>query len=185
MRPSRRLIAVVAGLLACAALGAAPAGAESTYNRVLREYEQTGSVAPCSFTSAQLEGVLKSVDTYAAQYFADFTNAIGTALAQRAAGACSPQRSAGSASVAPGLHNARLALPRVPTSTSAGVPLPIVLLAVIGGVLLVLSGAGLVWMLTGCQPRWAPGWLHSWDEAEDRVVGGWLALRDRLRGRRG
>ena len=167
--------------LASLALWTPAASAESTYNRLLNVYEQTGSIPPCSFSSAQLEGVLKSADTYAAQYFADFTNAIKNALAQRAAGTCSPRNAAG-VPVAP--RNTRLALPHVPAATSAGVPLPILLLAVIGGVLLLLCGGAAVWMLTGSEPRWAPAWRQSWNEAEDRVGGGWSALVDRLRGRR-
>ena len=183
MRQSRRLIAVLAVLavpLASLALGAAPASAASTYNRLLNAYEQTGSIPPCSFSSAQLETVLKSADTYAAQYFADFTNAISTALAQRASGECS-RGNGGVVGVNAG--NVSLALPRVPAATGAGVPLPIVLLAIIGAAALLLAAAALAMRLTGWEPGWAPTWRHSWEEAEYRIAGGWLALVDRLRRR--
>ncbi len=166
--------------LAALAIWASPASAESTYNRLLNVYEQTGSIPPCSFSSAQLDGVLKGADTYAAQYFADFTNAISTALAERAGGACSPRRG-GAVGVNAG--DVRLALPHVPAATGAGVPLPIVLLAIIGAAALVLAAAVLVIRLTGWEPGWAPAWRHSWDEAEYRIAGGWLALVDRLRRR--
>lgn len=175
-----RLIAAFAILLSALALWASPASAESTYSRLLNVYQQTGAIPPCSFTSAQLEGVLKGVDTYAAQYFADFTNAVSSALAARASGECSRVHAA---ITTVGSGNARLTLPRVPAATSAGVPLPLVLLAVIGGALLVVAAAAMALRLTGWEPGWAPAWRHSWDEAEYRLAGGWLALRDRLRRR--
>ncbi len=177
----RFLIALLAVPLASLALWTPAASAESTYNRLLNVYEQTGSIPACSFSSAQLEGVLKSADTYAAQYFADFTNAISAALAERAGGACSPRRS-GAVGVNAG--NVRLALPHVPTATGAGVPLPLVLLAIIGAAALVLALVTLAVRLTGWEPGWAHAWRHSWDEAEYKIAGGWVALVDRLRRRR-
>ncbi len=182
MRSTYRLIATLAVSLTALALWASPASAESTYNRLLNVYEQTGSIPPCSFSSAQLEGVLKSADTYAAQYFADFTNAISNALAERASGACSRNHS-GAVAVGADSGNARLALPRLPAATSAGVPLPIVLLAIFFGVVLLLAAAAVAMRLTGWEPRWAPAWLQSWDEGEYRIAGGWLALVDRVRRR--
>lgn len=181
MRSLRRLLAVLAAPLAVITLCASPAIAESTYNRLLHSYQQTGSIPACSFTSAQLESVLKSADTYAAQYFADFTNSISTALAQRAAGECSSQHGTALPTTA---ENARLALPHVPAATGAGVPLPIVLLAVIGAALLLIAAAVGASRLTGWEPEWAAPWRQSWNEAEYRISGGWLALRDRLRRRR-
>jgi hypothetical protein len=35
----------------------------------------------------------------------------------------------------------------------------------------------------GWDPSWAVAWRHSWHEAEYRIGGGWLALRDRVRRR--
>lgn len=181
MRRPRRLIVAFAVPLTALVLCTAPASAESTYNRLLNVYEQTGSIPACSFSSAQLESVLKNVDTYAAQYFADFTNAISNALAQRASGECSRGQN-GAVGVNSG--NARLALPNVPAATGAGVPLPIVLLAIIGAVALLFATVALAMRLTGWEPRWAPAWRHSWDEAEYRIAGGWPALVERLRRRR-
>jgi hypothetical protein len=69
-----------------------PAGVAraSAYSSVLRVYETKGTIPPCQFSSRTLNSALANVDTYGAQYFADFTNAIQTALDNRAAGVCAP-----------------------------------------------------------------------------------------------
>ena len=84
--PRFRLL-VALTLLTVLALPANEAFA-SAYSKVLGVYEQKGTVPPCQFSSAQLSGALKGIDTYGAQYFQDLTNAIQSALAARAGGAC-------------------------------------------------------------------------------------------------
>ena len=104
-------------------------------------YEFRGTVPPCAFTAAQLSAALKGVDVYGQQYFSDFTNAIQTALSQRAGGACSPGASAGRSPPRPrGPPSAACgSRPRPLTAaTSAGAPLPLVLLGLVA--LLALAG---------------------------------------------
>lgn len=162
----------------------APAANASTYSQLLQIYQTKGSIPPCTFTTAQLEGVLKSVDTYGAQYFADFTNAINAALAQRAAGACAPrQTTTGAVQLASPAVNGRLPGGPVPAASGAGVPAPIVVLAVFAGLFLLVAAIGGAARLLGWDPAWAVAWRHSWNEAEYRIGGGWLALRDRFRRR--
>jgi hypothetical protein len=162
-----------------AALGfpASPAYA-SAYTDVLHAYESSGTVAPCSFSSAQLAAALKGVDTYGAQYFQDFTNAIQAALSARASGACSgarqtprAQRSAGSAA------------PGTPTgdATSAGVPLPLLLLASFGGLLALAAASAGIARWRGLRPRWAQAWNHSWREAGFRTSSTWAEFVDWVR----
>ena len=87
---ARLLIAGLALTALCAGAAPSPAHAASPYQQVLAAYEHTGAIAPCTFSSPDLNAALKGVDTYGAQYFADFTQAVNDALAARAAGACSP-----------------------------------------------------------------------------------------------
>src|SRR5947209_9370333 len=83
----RYRVRLVLLLLPALLLVAAPAFG-SVYSRVLATYEQQGTIPPCTFSTPQLSAALRGVDVYGQQYFADFTAAIQTALAQRAAGAC-------------------------------------------------------------------------------------------------
>ncbi len=174
----RKLLLLV---FAAFALTAAPANADSLYNRVLHVYQKSGgSIPPCEFTSTQLEAVLKSADTYENQYFADFGNAINNALSQRASGSCSP--ASGSRPAALG-HEAPIKPGPVTAATGASVPAPIVLLAALGGLLLLVAAGGGLARARGWDPAWAATWRHAWREAEYRIGGGWSGLSDRLRRR--
>jgi hypothetical protein len=177
--PRIRLIAAVA---LAALLVAATLARASAYTKVLQTYEQTGSIPPCQYSSAQLSSALKGVDTYGAQYFADFTNAIQAALSARASGQCTP----GGVPHAP-LGGAQARAPAPPSSvtasTDAGVPLPIVLLALLAALCALLGGAVAVSRLRGWDPAWAAAWRHGWDEAGYRAGGLWSEFRDWLRAR--
>jgi hypothetical protein len=151
-----RIAAALALALACAGAVAAPTlgAAPSAYQAVLRVYEQHGTVAACQFSPAQLQSALKGVDSYGAQYFADFTQAIQNALTIRASGSCSAGAglsgsaagSAGSAgpagpagpvgAVGPPAH-----FGPVTAATSAGVPAPLALMGVLAAAA-ALCGAG-------------------------------------------
>jgi hypothetical protein len=148
----RRLIelsAVAALALALAAPGgavAAGAAASGSYRAVLRAYERAGTIPPCQFTGSQLQGALSGVDTYGAQYFADFTQAIQSALTSRAAGACAggaaPTRAAPVPAPVPGPRSDHVArLPGLTGATSAGVPAPLIALGALA-VAAALLGAG-------------------------------------------
>lgn len=129
------VIASVA-LVSVAGLFPVRASAASTYQQVLQVYEREGTVPSCQFTPAQLQAALGGVDTYGAQYFADFTQAVQAALTARAGGACAPP--GGSRAVSP--PGARAPVPPPPGGSltaagSGGIPLPLALLgglAVIG-----------------------------------------------------
>lgn len=183
-----RFVALIAVLIA-AVLPAGPArasGASVLYTRVLHAYQANGRIAPCEFSSPQLESALSSVDTYGQQYYADFIAAIQTALTARASGACSGTHRTGvSAAGHPGASGqfpGAAALPSsITASTNSGLPLPIVLLVALGALLAALAGlAG--WARTrGWAPGWGPSWRHGAGEARYRTEGAWLHFRERLR----
>jgi len=173
-------------LLAALVIPASAAGA-SAYTNVLRTYEQTGAVPACRFSTAQLESALKGIDTYGAQYFADFSNAIEAALAARAAGGCASHAAAGQAAAgaagapggaAPG-PTARFGPITAPTA--AGIPAPIIVMGALAAAL------GLVLVLVGAlsvgrrEPGWAAAWRHSWSEASWHAAGTWEELLDWLK----
>ena len=183
MARARLLLAL---LLAALLIPASAVGA-SAYTNVLRTYQQTGTVPACRFSTAQLESALKGIDTYGAQYFADFSNAIEAALAARAAGSCDSHAAGGQA--ATGAAGAPGGAPPGPTarfgpitaSSAAGVPAPIIVMGALGAVL------GLVLLVVGAlsvrrrEPGWAAAWRHSWSEASWRAAGTWEELLDWLK----
>jgi hypothetical protein len=71
----------------------------------------------------------------------------------------------------------------VTAATGAGVPAPIVILAVLALVLLVFGAVSWVVHL-GWDPPWAETWDHAWNEAWYRVTGRWSARGRRFRPRR-
>jgi hypothetical protein len=183
VRSFARLLLLAAVSLTAISLCAAPADAVgSLYSRVLHAYQANGgTVPPCEFTSKQLESVVAGADTYENQYLADFPNAIDEALSQRASGACSHTISSQSAAISHARPGPPLRPGPVTAATGAPVPAPIVLLAVIGGVLLAVLGVGWVARSRGWDPPWAATWRHAWAEAEYRAGAGWANVVDRLR----
>jgi hypothetical protein len=177
MRRTTSLLAIVA--LALAFAGSIATSAAARGASVLSVYESTGSIPPCEFSTAQLAHALHSLDTYDLVYFQDFPNAINTALAARASGACSGARKRANTSAA-----ARAPLPNIPVTSSTGssVPLPMLLLALI--FVLGAIGAGGSWLLRRSDPAWVASTRHSLSEAGYRVGGAWAELTDRRRPRR-
>ncbi len=161
--------------IAAIAAPTATARPTSAYRAVLRAYEKSGRVPPCAFSSQQLSTALKGVDAYEAQYFQDFTDAINQALTARAAGACdrTAPASGGNSTSAGAVPTGSL-----PGPVDPGVPAPILLLAVLGGVLgLAVAFAG-IWRRRGWDPGWAAALRHSWSEAGYRAEGTWEELLD-------
>jgi hypothetical protein len=153
----------------------------SAYSVVLKTYETQGTIPPCQFSSRVLNSALANVDTYGAQYFADFTAAIQTALDNRAAGVCSPARAALTGGPVRAGALPRSALPAVGASTGADLPAPLVLLAVFGG-LAALAGAGAtVARARGWDPAPVAAGRHAWHEAGYRLGGTWAEFVDWLR----
>ena len=151
----------------------------SAYTQVLQTYQATGTVPACRFSSVELEAALKGIDTYGQQYFADFSDAVQSALTARAAGTCLHGVHAVATAAAP-----QAALPAAATSPTGGsVPLPMLLLgglalatALVGGTLAVVRSQA--W-----EPRWAAAWRHAWAEAGYRIAGGLSDAADRWRRR--
>src|SRR5436305_7461147 len=96
----------------------------SAYSKVLQTYEQKGTVPPCQFSSSELSSALKGVDTYGAQYFADFTGAIQSALTARADGQCGAS-GAQPTKIRPATHLPSPAPHSVKASTASDLPAPI------------------------------------------------------------
>jgi hypothetical protein len=142
VRRTGKLLVILA-VVATPAVGAlalpSMAGAASAYQQVLRVYESDGAIPPCRFSAPELQHALGGVDTYGAQYFADFTDAIGAALTARAAGACGPAPARPAARVSGGSSEAVAPLPSVTAPTSAGVPVALIVLAALA-VVGVLAG---------------------------------------------
>jgi hypothetical protein len=142
--------------------------AASAYQQVLRVYEREAMIPPCQFSSGQLQAALTGVDSYGAQYFADFTQAIQAALTSRAAGECPGSApggrlaasgggvaasgsnvaasgggvaASGSGSTSSGVPGPGRAAPLGPltAATSSGVPAPLLVLAALA---VVLAGLG-------------------------------------------
>jgi hypothetical protein len=143
----RRTRVVIASVALGLALTTGVAGAASAYQQVLQVYEREGSVPPCQFTAAQLQSALGGVDTYGAQYFADFTQAVQSALTSRAGGACSAATSVGQRSAGAAGSSGRPVPPPpagpLTAATSAGLPLPLALLGglALAGTLALAAGA--------------------------------------------
>jgi hypothetical protein len=141
------ILAVMAGPPVAGLARPGLAGAASPYQQVLRVYEANGALPPCRFSAPELQRALGGVDTYGAQYFADFTNAIQAALTARAAGTCGPLPARRSAGTSRASSDVVAPLPSVTAPTSAGVPVPLIVLGVLAvagalaGGALTLSGA--------------------------------------------
>lgn len=170
--PRVRRLATTAAALLTLGMALVPAAARaSAYSDVLHVYQSTGSIPPCRFSSAELAAALKGIDTYGQQYFADFTEAVQSALAQRASGACTPGLTLHLR--ASGTSTPRAPLPAsVTAATDAGVPAPILAMAALGILLALLAGLGALARSFGWDPQWAAAWRHAWGEASYRVGGG-------------
>jgi hypothetical protein len=138
--------ALVAAALSIGAT-APSAQAASAYQQVLHAYEQGASIPPCRFSGATLAAALKGVDSYGAQYFADFTQAVNDALSIRAEGACSAsvRRDRGGAGArAQGRSGPGVGIPphmtALTAATGGSVPAPLLLLGVLAAAGAVAAG---------------------------------------------
>jgi hypothetical protein len=177
MRRRRAVALLLAGVFA----GAPASALASPYTAVLHAYQTFGSVPPCRFSSPELAAALRGVDTYGQQYFADFSDAVQTALAARAAGACAPAGPHGAGTTA----GAEAPLPASATAPTAGSP-PLAILLLAGLTLLIaaLVGASALARSRGWEPAWAAGCRHAWGELGYLAEGRWAELSERWRGRR-
>jgi hypothetical protein len=186
VRVVRRVSIVVAAIVAMLTVPASGAVA-SSYSRILKTYEREGTVPPCAFTSAQLSNALRGVDTYGAQYFADFTDAINSALAARASGQCvsrAVQAQTAATDIGGRVASRPLHVGSLTAPTSAGVPLPILLLAAIATAIAAVMAVAGIARVRGWDPAWVAGWRHAWGEAGYRTDGAWAGFVDWLRSAR-
>jgi hypothetical protein len=171
-------------VLALIVLFPAAAAGASPYSKVLHTYQQRGAIPPCRFTPTELSSALKAVDLYGQQYFADFTNAIQSALAARAGGACGAHPAGSATPAVPssgGLSGLKLGSIHATAATQADLPAPLLLLAGLAAAgLLIAATTGLFW-LRGWEPAFVPWWRHLWHEAEYRAGGIWAEFVDWLR----
>lgn len=176
---------VGACLLALLILAPAATAGTGDYGRVLRVYEQRGSIPPCRFSAAALSSALTGVDLYGEQYFADFTNAIHSALAARAAGACLAQPLSGTSAAGASGAATRLKLPSlgVTAPTQANLPAPLLVLAGLTAAAILAALAASLFWLQGSEPALVPWWRHLWQEADYRASGVWSEFMDWLRSR--
>jgi len=177
----RRRIALL--MLAIALLAPVSSAQASDYSQVLQSYQQNGSIPPCRFTTSQLSGALKGVNLYGAQYFADFTAAIRTALSGRAGGAClaHPVRAVGVPGGRAASSNLGLPPGSVTAPTQAGVPAPILLLGALVAVLALISAFTALARWRGSEGPFVPWWRHLWQESGYRAGGVWAEFVDWLR----
>jgi len=161
-------------------LGVAPGAAlaASPYARVNQTYSTTGMISACQYSSATLQAALKSAPSFSAEYDADFTYAVQEAISARAGGACSGGDSK--------LHGLKLVLtdygnPAPPssvmTANEAGVPLPLVLLALLAASALLGAAVITGGRVLGFGPRWAEAADHALRETEFRLGGEWRKPR--------
>jgi hypothetical protein len=185
-----RMRVLAAAVVLLAVLPAAQARA-SAYTQVLHVYQTRGSIPSCEFSSAQLAAALHGVDTYGAQYFADFTTAIQGALAARASGACAggaghaggaaPAGASSSAGTGGAQRGAAVRPGPVTSVSNANLPAPLILLGALAALLALVGTGATVARLRGWDPAWAAGFRHSWGEAGFRVAGAWSEFVDWLR----
>ena len=151
------------------------AGADA-YRDVLAAYQHHGAVPACQFSSRTLSAAIKEEDTYDAQYFADFTNSIESALESQASGQCSAGGSQGAPAPSPTAGaggppspGANQRLGSLTAATGSGLPAPIVLMGLIA-LLAGLIGAGVgLARWGGWDPAWASAWRHGLGEAGYRL----------------
>jgi hypothetical protein len=165
VKPRRLLLVLLSSALL---LAPAAAVAASAYTAVERVYAATGSVPPCRFSSTELEAALRETPTYDLEYSGDFPAAIQSALSARAAGACTPHRTAAVVPAGP-----PPATPRPPASVTAATaspaPWPLVLAASVLAAALLAGTLAAALRRSGSDPRWVQALRHSWREAEWRL----------------
>jgi hypothetical protein len=180
---TRRVLSSVALALLLGVLAVSPAQAaqRNILNRVQHAYEARGVINPCQFTSQELSSALKSIDTYGAQYFADFSNAVQSALDARATGACSAPNGAATTHRSPSKPLAPVHVGSATAATNADVPAPLLLLAMVALLAALTGGLVALGWWRGWSAAWAGPWRHLWSEAGFRLEGSWLEFRDWLR----
>jgi hypothetical protein len=178
MTASRRIGLVAALVCGLLPLSAGAALAANALTKVEAAYAAGGGAIPaCKFSANGLNTALGQIPSDVAQYDADLINAIHQALSARAGGACGKQGSASAVGLVPGSgggagsgrRSAVVPLRPLGSGTQAGIPAPLLILAVLGALALLAAAVwGVGWYL-GWDPAWARAWRHAWREAGFRV----------------
>jgi hypothetical protein len=183
------LAAVVASLLAPVAQASGNA-----FLAVQQAYASspTQTIPPCEFSAAELQAASNSVPNDDQQYDENLIAAIDLARQERV-GACGhTKHRAANAAVPVGTptppsspalgRGTPLDVGAATAATDSDLPAPIVILAIVGGLLLLAGGTLWVARLAGWDPDWLRRSRHSWSEAGYRVSGIWSEFGDWLRG---
>lgn len=173
------------GLLIVLALlaAAAPLAQADALSVVQDAYTATGSVPPCQFSSSLLVEALKQAPTYDTEY-TDISQAIQTALSERAAGACGGAASGvhvagGHGTVPPGLRGLRV--PAAVTGPGDGaIPAPLLIVLGLAAACAAVGIAYAAGRARGWDPLWARTTRHAFGDAEFHLGLRWENLRDRL-----
>jgi hypothetical protein len=187
MTASRRIGLVAALVCGLVPLSAAAAVAANALTKVEAAYAGGGGAIPsCKFSAKELNAALNQIPSDVAQYDADLINAIHQALSARAGGACGKRGSG----VAPGLvpgsggsgsgRSAVVPLRPLGSSTQAGIPAPLLILAVLGALALLAAAVWGAGRYLGWDPAWTRAWRHAWREAGFRVSQAWAGVVERL-----
>jgi hypothetical protein len=125
-------------------------------------------ISACQYSATTLEAALRGTPSYSIEYDADFTYAVEEALSARAGGACGSGK----------LHGLKLGLtnygnPAPPSGVTsvngAGVPLPLVLLALLAACAALGTAAIAGGRALGLDPRWGQAASHALRETEYRL----------------
>jgi hypothetical protein len=84
----RGLLKVWVALLLGGLVAAAPASANSAFNTLYLAYRNTGTIASCKYSAAELQSAESGVPPDLQQYAPDFAAALQAALQARARGVC-------------------------------------------------------------------------------------------------
>jgi len=181
-------------LLASLLLPVASASANA-FQAVQLAYASSPSqtIPPCKFSPAELQQAQNSVPNDGQQYDQGLIAAIELARQQRAQGDCRSSKHHAAAAAAP-IGNptppaasplgrgAPLDVGSATAATDSGLPAPIVILLILGGLLLAAGGVLGFARLWGWDPDWLRRTGHSWSEAWYRVSGIWSEFGDWLKG---
>jgi hypothetical protein len=181
-----RAIATTAGHLS----PVATASVGDPFAAVSQAYAAHHAIPACEFSPTVLARAESSVPNDDQQYDQEFVGALDQARQEQASGACTTTSATASTATAstpappppaPLGQNSALRVGSPTASTNAGLPAPIIILLVLGGLLGVAGAALTTARVRGWDPAWAAGLRHSWAEAEYRASGIWSEFAAWLR----
>jgi hypothetical protein len=206
----RGLLKVWVALLAGGLVTAAPASANSAFNTLYLAYRNTGTIASCKYSVAELQSAENGVPPDLQQYAPDFAAALQAALQARARGVCGgkgnkatvtrPSTGAASTPKGPAPPSAAGVTPS-PTPSAAAGSSPIataaadapsaggsgtgrVALIVVAALMAALAAAAVWWtvgVLRGREPAWAGSASHALGEVRLRAGGALREFADWIR----